>query len=187
MARPEILEGGSLSFPHLYSEVQGSCGFTLDRLIEMISTCDDNGEDFTLIHGNTRYVVSLDEIRKYFQQHKKPERELSAEQEVKFLRAEVDRLKKEARKGEFSKTEATPVTSTEEEEEALTFDPDPVATISGSATSIPPKDPEIPRSDRKMSVEEIQADLKAQLVQKKPDIVTKEKTAAAVARKATEK
>ena len=74
----------------LIDDLKGGSGFTFDQIVLQLSAADDAGEDFPLVLGNQRYRVPLGHIREFFERYEKPQRKMSPEQEVIFLRKKLD-------------------------------------------------------------------------------------------------
>ena len=67
----------ALTFEQLFDMIKGSTGFTLDQLMTQIADCQDKGENFDIIHGNTKYYVALAEINKFFESHERPKKAMT--------------------------------------------------------------------------------------------------------------
>lgn len=165
----------------LINDLKGGTGFSFDQIILQLSTAEDNGDDFNLIHGETnqRYRVPLGHIRKFFEEYEKPTRPMTPEQEVIFLRkkleekeaqvADLTGIVKEEAKGamldDILKGRATP------DDIKATFDSSQMQKVSipkarPAPLEIPHSTPEV--KPEKESVESIQARLKAELGSTRP-------------------
>lgn len=169
---PEKIE---CTFEGFWSEVGGSIAHPLHHILRQMSECDDLSEDYRVWHGTDLYVISKENIRKYFETHDKPARPMSEHEELLALREKVKKLEKEVKradkKGELGviklSLEKDPAPVIEAQPEAEAFDLDDVNVE--ERPKAPPRDVSIPppsaeqRKKDKMSLAEIQSELAADL------------------------
>ena len=89
------MEPIKVSFPELVNQIGGAMGFSLERMIQMISSSDDLNKDFIIHHGDTTYVVPLDSIREFFTKHEKPKRPMSMKEENAVLKSRLELMEAE--------------------------------------------------------------------------------------------
>lgn len=149
-----LLDPVYVSFPKLWDEVGGNCSFGLDKVIKMLAEQDDinvellakkkKPEDFKFIHGESLFIIPYSKITEYFATNEKPDRPLGPDEQIKFLTAQVAKLKKEL-KGEVKIAKAIP-----------SDELDAPIVESTKETVVPKQDKEIPKSDTGASMKEIQ-------------------------------
>jgi len=76
----------------LFDEIAGSTYFTQDQLLRQFVNSEDSGEDFDIIHGSTLYRVPLANIREFFAVHKRPEIQMTTDQENIYLKKRLTEM-----------------------------------------------------------------------------------------------
>lgn len=181
---PEKIE---CTFEGFWGEVGGSIAHPLHHILRQMSECDDLDEDYRVWHGTDLYVISKENIRKYFETHDKPARPMSEHEELLRLREEVAKLRKDVKRAE-KKGDIEVIKSElgKEEEPVIQVEPDreeiealEVEAAEEERPSPPPRDMSIPppsaeqRKKDKMSLAQIQSDLAKDLEGKKKTVSDK--------------
>jgi len=170
-------------------ETGSALAFTGDQMTEMFSAAEEAQEDFYITVNNRRYMIPHLALSAHFQVHARPEKAMTVEQENEFLRKQLMDLKKVIGKskiqGEVRETEAEKmipeyVKENEAEKESENIDKI-LASIPDDLEEVPdkpfkgqsvPRDTAIPtpsaRISDKMSMEEIQMELKKSVKGKEP-------------------
>jgi hypothetical protein len=142
----------------------GNLAFTYEDLILQLSSSDDSNEDFKIVHREDLFVVPLQGIREFFQDHPKPKRKMGKDEELEFLRKKVATLESNERPKTFAEPSREPATASFGEKwtgpKISALDDEPL---------IPEKESLPHERDKRETVEEIQGRLGAELRGKKPD------------------
>lgn len=157
MPRTEVAhEWWQVSFPELVTAIGGGTAFSVDQLVSMLSAAEQKGEDFRIIHQNTRFIVPLGLIQEYFKDHARPVSRMSAKEELEYLRKRNAELEAELRISAGIGTELKP-------------HPTPTPRPRASAIMpLPPLRAEDLPSREKMSIEDLRKDLKKEIEKAAP-------------------
>ena len=145
--KTETHEWKQVSFPELVTTIGSGTSFSVDQLVSMLSTAEQKGEDFRIVHQDGHFVVPLGFIQEYFKDHARPMPKLSQKEELEYLRKRVSAL--ESERAGADELKSHPQAPPRPERPAIVPLP-------------PPRDETIPARE-KMSAEELREDLKKEL------------------------
>lgn len=145
-----------IQFSHFWAEHGTRINFNLDQVESMMSACHDAEEPLFFHANKVLYKILWHSIDNYFKTHTKPQPPMSQAEELKYWRARAMKLEKEMKgtKGEPDKINKGDVLNVDEP---------------SKGADVPPQDKTIPtptkedREQDKMSVTEIQEEIKADL------------------------
>lgn len=168
----ELIEKGSIGmahakeiqFSHFWAEHGTRINFNLDQVESMMSACHDAEEPLFFHANKVLYKIPWHSIDNYFKTHTKPQPPMSQAEELKYWRERAMKLEKE--------TKGTDPTAPVEAPKDI---PDDIPT---EKAEVPPQDKSIPvptkedREQDKMSVTEIQEEIKADLKKDKKKVAS---------------
>jgi hypothetical protein len=147
----------------------GNLAFTHEDLIMMLSSSDDSNEDFKIVHREDLFVVPVQSIREFFRDHPKPKRKMGKDEELEFLRKKVAAFEAKGQPGPFAKPERKSGDLSPRILSGLDKKPGVPEDEDNDDPLIPEREA-LPRdSDKRETVDEVQARLGAELRGKKPE------------------
>lgn len=146
-----------IQFEHFWAEHGARIAFTLDGVEAMLSASHDAKEPLFFHVSGTLYMIPWHSIDNYFKTHTKPKPPMSQKEELAYWRNRAMKLEQQV-KG----------TEPKEAVEAPKDIPDEIPAEPTKKPDVPPQDKSIPipkkdREEDRMSVSEIQEDIKADL------------------------
>lgn len=147
-----------IQFSHFWAEHGTRINFNLDQVESMMSACHDAEEPLFFHANKTLYKIPWHSIDNYFKTHTKPKPPMSQAEELKYWRERAMKLEQQVKGTDPTAPEKDPV------EDVHDLPPQKDA-----PSEVPPQDKSIPipkkedREQDKMSVTEIQEEIKADL------------------------
>lgn len=144
-----------IQFSHFWAEHGTRINFNLDQVESMMSACHDAEEPLFFHANKVLYKIPWHSIDNYFKTHTKPQPPMSQAEELKYWRERAMKLEKQVK--------GTDPTAPVKAPESI---PDNIPKVKAE---VPPQDKSIPtptkedREQDKMSVTEIQEEIKADL------------------------